>query len=413
MLASNGKAAIELLKSENFDCVLSDVQMPVMSGRDLALWVKQNLSIPVILMSGYVDKIDTSLAIASNACNLIIKPFETNELLDALNMAFQGTDKLEKSNKIPENFVVVPLTAISPGVCAEFNLYDFEDGHLRKLVTRGEFWNFEKIKKTKDTKFYTESNSLTTLVSHSILVAKASLASSTMNRQKRDEIIEDAVQVIFDKVGAWGVDASTLQGAVEMITIYMKAIDEVSVWSLMSSSDGKACTIYAQSLVVTSICLMIAHRKNLSTHDCIELTTAALFHNIGLRQINPLILETPKALRSMRERIQIEKHVEEGVMILKKGGIVSPEVCEIIHQHHENFNGSGYPQKLIRDQIYVLARILRVADELFITVTKHPGHPGMTPLQAIERLKTLPELDQDFVNVLAELFNQKKVKDCA
>jgi CheY-like chemotaxis protein len=86
--AEDGAAAIELLKSEPFDLLVSDVDMPNMSGFELLDWVKENKpGLPVLLMSGSASGSagqTTKRALEQGARGVLAKPFVPGELERAL-----------------------------------------------------------------------------------------------------------------------------------------------------------------------------------------------------------------------------------------------------------------------------------------------------------------------------------------
>jgi HD-GYP domain-containing protein (c-di-GMP phosphodiesterase class II) len=83
----------------------------------------------------------------------------------------------------------------------------------------------------------------------------------------------------------------------------------------------------------------------------------------------------------------IKSHVRAGYDILKRIEFPWP-IADIILQHHERLDGSGYPQGLKVDQIMQLARILAVAD-VFETIASHrPYRPALGLQPAIDEIRT-------------------------
>jgi HD-GYP domain-containing protein (c-di-GMP phosphodiesterase class II) len=98
-----------------------------------------------------------------------------------------------------------------------------------------------------------------------------------------------------------------------------------------------------------------------------DIAMAALLHDIGLTRLPPTIIakaHTPTTM-TFTERDGLYRHPDFAIEILKERGIVLPELVEtIIMQHHEEFNGFGYPRGLRGFAINELSQILHVADEL-------------------------------------------------
>ena len=85
---SNGIEAIKKLKAgEKFDLIISDIEMPVMTGIELAREMRSISSVPLILMSGNIYTKEESIALADY---FLLKPFEFNDLLSAVKKALGG-----------------------------------------------------------------------------------------------------------------------------------------------------------------------------------------------------------------------------------------------------------------------------------------------------------------------------------
>ncbi len=120
------------------------------------------------------------------------------------------------------------------------------------------------------------------------------------------------------------------------------------------------------------------------------LRMAAVIHDIGKLFIPTDILTKPGKLIE-EEMNLIKKHPEKGYEILK--GINFPwPLAEIVLQHHEKINGSGYPQGLKDNEIIFEAKIICVADVIEAMATNRPYRPmlGMDKaLQEIEKNKNI------------------------
>ena len=99
-----------------------------------------------------------------------------------------------------------------------------------------------------------------------------------------------------------------------------------------------------------------------------------LVHDIGKISVPAEILTKPSRLSDL-EMQMVRTHAQAGFEILKDVDFPLP-VAEIIHQHHERMDGSGYPQGLKGDAILPEARILAVADVFESMCTHRPYRPA-------------------------------------
>lgn len=114
----------------------------------------------------------------------------------------------------------------------------------------------------------------------------------------------------------------------------------------------------------------IAQEMGLEAERQEGLHLAALLHDIGQVQVPAEILTRPRPL-TPEEFDLVRQHPDSGYQILCSIDFPWP-VADIVLQHHENFNGSGYPHQLQGEQILLEARILRVADSCEAMLSHRP-----------------------------------------
>jgi PAS domain S-box-containing protein len=158
---------------------------------------------------------------------------------------------------------------------------------------------------------------------------------------------------------------------------------------------------------VADLARSIAEEFNLPSDQIEGIRIAASIHDIGKISIPSEILSKPSKL-SDAEMALVREHVNYGYNILKDIESVWP-LAEIVHQHHERLDGSGYPQGLKGDQIMIEARILAVADVVEAMASHRPYRPARgidAALQEIEDKKgTL--FDKRVVDTCTRLFRKK------
>lgn len=148
----------------------------------------------------------------------------------------------------------------------------------------------------------------------------------------------------------------------------------------------------------------IAREMGLSEAECTGIHIAGTLHDIGKLQVPIEILSRPTTLVEA-EYTLIKSHAEHGYHILENIEFPWP-VAEMVRQHHERLDGSGYPQGLHGDQMLLGARILAVAD----TVEAMGSHRPYRPSRGVDGalLHILQERDKlydaDVVDACLRLF---------
>ncbi len=136
---------------------------------------------------------------------------------------------------------------------------------------------------------------------------------------------------------------------------------------------------------VTTLALAIADRMGLDLQRREGLQHASICHDIGKIQIPSEILSKPSKLTEA-EFTMIKSHPEAGFEILNKIDFPWP-LAEIVRQHHERFDGSGYPKGLVGEQIRLEARILAVADTVEAMTSHRPYRPAIGPEAALREIR--------------------------
>ncbi|MBN1932443.1 MAG: response regulator [Desulfobacterales bacterium] len=161
---------------------------------------------------------------------------------------------------------------------------------------------------------------------------------------------------------------------------------------------------------VTQLAIEIAMQMDLSNNQINAIRFAGHLHDIGKIRIPVSILNRPGKLLDVEFKL-IKIHPQIGYDLLKN--IPSPwPFAEIIYQHHERLDGSGYPRGLTSENIILEAKILSVADVTEALSSYRPYRPALGIDFALEDIsKNSGKLyDPDAVNACVRLFRQRGFK---
>lgn len=149
---------------------------------------------------------------------------------------------------------------------------------------------------------------------------------------------------------------------------------------------GKDESIYHHSLNVSVLALMLGRKVKLSTNEMRDLGMGALFHDIGKSRIDKKILKKKGAL-TKAELVIMHLHPRYGVDILTKSG-VREGVLRIVMEHHEHYNGQGYPSGIEGENISKMARIVSIVDCYDNLCNNLNQEMSMTPYEALSHIYT-------------------------
>jgi HD-GYP domain-containing protein (c-di-GMP phosphodiesterase class II) len=158
-----------------------------------------------------------------------------------------------------------------------------------------------------------------------------------------------------------------------------------SIESFIMGADTGGFEMAKSSVNSAILSVFIAQELKLPTQKIIQITAAALLHDAGM-------LRLPKELTGKRGRLSaaeiqaMQSHPVYTYQILTREIGCSEEIGRIAQQHHEHWNGQGYPGKMAGNSIDLGARILSVADAFEAMVSKKPYRNSMVSYEAMKNL---------------------------
>lgn len=138
---------------------------------------------------------------------------------------------------------------------------------------------------------------------------------------------------------------------------------------------------YSHSINVAMIAIQIGTETGYSQDMLYELSIAALLHDIGKLRISQSILLKPESL-TKAEYDSIKQHPEYGAELLHGNAPLDVEISII--QHHERYNGTGYPNRLCANKIHLNAQIIAIADVFDALTSNRPYRRSLPPYHALE-----------------------------
>lgn len=129
----------------------------------------------------------------------------------------------------------------------------------------------------------------------------------------------------------------------------------------LSNLKNYSNSMYEHAVDVARVAVLIGANMDMKKEQLIHLCEASMLHDIGKIQISTGILDK-KTEYTSDELKELQKHVAYGYKIIKETGRFTAPVYVAILQHHESYNGSGYPEATIGEKVNIYARIIKIAD---------------------------------------------------
>jgi HD-GYP domain-containing protein (c-di-GMP phosphodiesterase class II) len=172
---------------------------------------------------------------------------------------------------------------------------------------------------------------------------------------------------------------------------------------------------YTHSVDISVLGLLFGRHIHLDIQNLKSLGIGGLVHDLGKVEIPLEILNKPGRLTKGEFEI-IKKHPEIGIGFLKGEADLDEKSLKVVIQHHENYDGTGYPKGIGGKDIHLFGRISRIIDVYDAITTNRCYRRALTPYDALvemsENMKNCfeQELFKEFVYFLGPHSHRKKVK---
>lgn len=142
---------------------------------------------------------------------------------------------------------------------------------------------------------------------------------------------------------------------------------------------------YMHSVAVCALMIALARNLGLNEGQVREAGLAGLLHDIGKMAIPNAVLNKPGKLTD-DEFATVRDHPEAGSRMLLESKQVSALVLDVCLHHHEKMDGSGYPHRLVGEQISLYARMGAVCDVYDAITSNRPYKQGWDPAESIRKM---------------------------
>ena len=142
---------------------------------------------------------------------------------------------------------------------------------------------------------------------------------------------------------------------------------------------------FEHSVSVCALLVAFGRAMQLPKEVIKALALGGLLHDVGKARIPEAILNKPGKLTE-EEFFLMQKHVVLGVEVLQATDGIGELAMQVVSQHHERFDGTGYPQKRAGDGISLYGQMAAIVDVYDAISSERVYHKGMPPSQALKKL---------------------------
>ena len=229
---------------------------------------------------------------------------------------------------------------------------------------------------------------------------------------KSDAFMDEEIDFLNQVAGdiAVGVKSLRLEQKLIQGVIQLQVMIQQTVETMGSIVETRDPYTAGHQQGVAHLAGAIAAEMSLDADRLQGLRVAGLLHDIGKMLVPAEILSKPGKISEIEFNL-IKVHSQVGANILGKIDFPWP-VAQIVLQHHERLNGSGYPAGLTAPDILLEARILAVADVMEAMASHRPYRPALGIEEALDEITKNKGIlyDPEVVAACVKLFTEKGFK---
>jgi HD-GYP domain-containing protein (c-di-GMP phosphodiesterase class II) len=196
-----------------------------------------------------------------------------------------------------------------------------------------------------------------------------------------------------------------LEPASAMRDVGDERVDDIAL-AFADFIDLKSRFAAAHSRRVSKVAEQLARLMSCAPEAVVQIRRAALMHDLGIAAVPSFFLEKPEDQLSEGEWDQYRLHPYHGERILSRVPTLSP-YAEMVGNHQERLNGSGYYRGLRSPNISLGSRIIAVADRLDELTHDSPGKPAISVAAAVDLLSKDDGLDAAIIGALRQAVSDK------
>jgi diguanylate cyclase (GGDEF)-like protein/putative nucleotidyltransferase with HDIG domain len=219
------------------------------------------------------------------------------------------------------------------------------------------------------------------------LTASIGVAEYPLNADNKEKLIKKTDEALYRAKFVSKNRVESYYSVFDEVSLYLKEeekelFNSISAFTMVINAKDRYT--YGHSLRVMELAKVLSLRLEVRTELIQEITFGALLHDIGKVEISREILNKPNKLNAMEWDI-FRQHTLWGAEIIDPLKSLY-KVKEIVLYHHENYDGTGYPEGKAGNDIPLGARILRIVDSYDAMTTDRPYKLAMSLDQALEEM---------------------------
>ena len=435
-IANNGKEAQLKIFNEQYFAVILNLDVKEHSGIQVMKFIKSNHPAQTVLLTMLEDWVQEGTLTEKDLRRLgitdyLVHPFELKDLKDLVEgqqsvgqmisilQKKDGVSEEEEVDLVDENFTKVKINEFISCKNVLFNIYiRIRDGKYIKILHEGDSFSKERFDKYRNDKkveyLYFLSTDRRKYIRYANHIGLKLIKNTKVAPEVKMKMIKNSTEKMIEDLYSEGIKPVAMDQAKQVCNnIYEMVSTEKNLFKLLRSYQDFDPSAYSHSYLVSLFGSMIIKQFDWESKLTLEtLCLGAFFHDIGKMKLPKELLELRPIDMTDEQYELYQTHPTIGAEMIMGNRMVSPSVVQIVLQHHESVDGTGFPSGLKQSKISTLAKIIKLANDFSRMVQEREALPVVCLKEILQdRImvnKYNPIVLEKFIQIFADPAKIKK-----
>lgn len=424
-VVGNGRDAQLALYNDKFFAVMLNFEIQNHSCSQVLKFIKTNYTNQrVIVVVNEQEMVDCGMVteeklIKLGAMEMIVRPFELPQLKDRLEghqslgdlmssiTKREGISEEAEVTESDNDFSRIKIDEFYSAQAVLFNIYiQLASGRYLKILNTGDTFSKERIDKYKNEKqveyLYFHSSDRRKFVQYNTFLANKLIDNKNVPAISKVNMLKNVTEKFIEEVQTVGVKPQVIdQGKAVCETVFKLIETQPDLYNVLRSYQNFDPNAYAHAFLVTLYSTAIIKQFDWQSKSTIETTAmACMFHDIGKTMLPKEFIEMRPQNMSPEQLELYKQHPELGLKLIEQNRLINNSVKQVILQHHEAYDGTGYPHGKKGNKILTLANIVALADDFVHIMIDNE----LQPTEALKKILMNKEMVKRYNSMIVERF---------
>ncbi len=365
------------------------------------------------------EEVTEEKLIKQGAMEMVVRPFELEELKNRLEghqslsdlmssiTKKEGISEESESNQDDAQFTKIKIDEFYSSQAVLFNIFiRLDSGRYLKILHTGDTFNKERLDKYKNEKnvefLYFHKSDRRKFIQYNNFLANKLLENESVPAVNKVNILKNVTEKFIEETYIIGLKPQVIdQGKAVCESVYKLIETQDDLYSVLRAYQNFDPTAYSHAFLVTLYATAIIKQFEWQSKATIETTAmACMFHDVGKTMLPKAFLDLDVKDMNPDQLELYQQHPTMGLKLVESNRYINNSVKQVIAQHHEAFDGTGFPNQKKGNKILTLANIVCLADDFVHIMFREK----LQPTEALKKILIQKDMVKRYNTMIIERF---------